>query len=601
LIGYGEGDNHPLTTSALFESVLAVLLDFRSHVGGEDIVLWLGKKTLLQLPAETVVRRYLQQRDVINERLRYRYPSSEIGQRLLFPAAKSSLRSPRNGTETEFLPKSTLPRDVYGSLQKESLLETRFTRPRHILAASFMGKADDVTSLLGVLLEGTNSSEGHFDEAAIWPQLFLRQERARQERARANQTRIDQARSAMTRLVYKQPSALHGHNTTPNHTALPTLDLGIHLDYESRIFQPITNDTTNDIHPLTFRHPVIASTPSRSAAHLYRDPVRLPPELMISQRLSSFLELLAVDDVDGYVVVNNSNTPPPAADQSQAQGNGSDNDLPDLIVAAAVIGRYMDKPRREAATEEEQLLSRPGRRRNVTWGDVPFWTNVVVPRGSVPGVLVFEDGDGLPGGDGDDVEQRRKDSGDEDETKKPDLEGDGDSNDGDAKEKEKKRDDGGDGNNTNEENNDSDDDDNEDDGGGGYSEEADAENGERKKKDERRRESEDESEKETVGNNDGENGGDSQRENKKDMFDQAWEGMWFREYGRVLLEGCWLRPDSKALAIAVARGTGYGAEWNTRGGRGGVWTDLGMCYLSPSLSLHSQTYTYTQTAGGGCS
>lgn len=58
------------------------------------------------------------------------------------------------------------------------------------------------------------------------------------------------------------------------------VDLGIQLDYESHhLFKPINPTTTNDLHVLTFDRPILAKSPSRSAAHLYNQLLRLPSEL----------------------------------------------------------------------------------------------------------------------------------------------------------------------------------------------------------------------------------------------------------------------------------------------------------------------------------
>ncbi|KAK0652166.1 hypothetical protein B0T16DRAFT_454558 [Cercophora newfieldiana] len=355
LVGYRDSEYIPLGVTDLFELALWVMSDYRSHIQDGDIVMWLGRETLVQLPAEITLRRFLQHREVINARLTRRYPGSDIHQKVLFPAAKRCPYGFCNTTDWAALPGSSLPRDMYGPLDDEDLLETKFTRPRYLTPSVFIGEAHDVVSLLKSSLKASElSNELSINETALWSQLFLSQEVARLNRTRSVPSKFDNLTNAITDFLYNQPNPLHN---VPTNNAIDTLppppDLSIHLDYESRLFQPLTPDTENDIHPLTFAHPTLAISPSKLAAHLYRSPLLLPPELPPSLSPFEKISLPSTQDRPTNLI----NWHPPFQDS-----------LPHL----------------------RDELSRL--QKETTWSSVPFLTNVVVPRGSIPSVVIPSDG-----------------------------------------------------------------------------------------------------------------------------------------------------------------------------------------------------------------
>ncbi|KAK3387129.1 hypothetical protein B0H63DRAFT_150279 [Podospora didyma] len=361
LVGYGTREP-PSSTTQLLNATLRAFTVLRLR--DEDIVLWLGKDHWLQLPVEVTVRRYLQASDVINQRLAKQYAAVNVQQRILFPAAKRCSYD-CNNTNTA-IPESTLPRDVYGSSRRTSrpspLLaeDPALSRPRFLSAGAMVGRVKDVTTFLKTALEEEkpkttttpHSSSLDFDETAIYSTLLQRQELARaaeKKRTAMRQSKLDQFRALL--LPPELAAALlHENDNDEQHTSPRPLDdglsekkreksndtaeLGITLDYESRIFQSDVSSSTpstpsSDLQFLTFDRPNMILSPSRSAPHLYRDPVRLPPELS------------------------------PLRSPLQHVSSSRDDDDDDV----------------------QQL------RREVLWSTVELATNIAVPRGSIPAVL----------------------------------------------------------------------------------------------------------------------------------------------------------------------------------------------------------------------
>ncbi|KAK4455726.1 hypothetical protein QBC34DRAFT_390767 [Podospora aff. communis PSN243] len=407
LVGYRGIENMPLDIADLFELALWAISDYRSHIKGEDLVMWLGEDSLIQLPADITVRRFLQQKEVVEQRLANAYPDLNIHQGVLFPAAKRCPYEYCNTTDSEALPESSLPRDMYGTSQKESFLETKFTRPRYPAPGAFIGKAEHVASLLKASLKALKeTTEPSPIESILWNRLFINQSLTRQNHTPSFFTQLT---NTITNLL--QPESITLHNTTP--------DLGIHLDYESRLFQPLTPSSSNDITPLPFSPPTLAISPSKLAAHLYTSPLLLPPEL--SPSLSPFANVF-LPPLKRYH--------PPRQDQELP---------PDPV----------DEEREVAFQKQLDEL-----KRDITWGGVRFITNIAVPRGSIPSVLITS---------------------------------------------------------------------------GGVS------------------------------------------------FEETWKGMWYRPYGRLLLEA-YLRIGGRVVGEDGEEEGGEAGRrwrWNVRGGRGGVWTDEG--------------------------
>lgn len=101
--------------------------------------------------------------------------------------------------------------------------------------------------------------DGDLAEAITTTRLFLRQQLWRREH-------LTLTTPSLLSWLFQ---VLFGPPRRPNHPHSPTeythnhTDLGLALDYEPRIFQPINPATVNDIHLLTFDRPVLARSPSK--------------------------------------------------------------------------------------------------------------------------------------------------------------------------------------------------------------------------------------------------------------------------------------------------------------------------------------------------
>ncbi|KAK3943454.1 hypothetical protein QBC46DRAFT_419797 [Diplogelasinospora grovesii] len=299
LINYRPDEKpEPLTpTVDALNATLRVLSGPGIHEN--DLILWLGGGSWLQVPAEITVRRWLQYRDVLDARLAQTYGSAtDIHQRVLFPVT-----------------------------------DCKHDRQKCVgSGGGFMGRTRDAIPLLQAALDLTTTpntttnttSPDHRAElepdTRVWDRLFEGQERSRNQLLTAQRSFFGRLRG----LFYG----------TNNNTITGTGELGIGIDYESRIFQKIAPTTLPDIRFLTYNNrTMLVRPPARNAAKsLYDEPLTLPPEL------------------GGSIL----------------QGYGPFD------------------PSSEDRLELDQELEEFGR---VRWLDVGLVTNIAVPRGNIPAVL----------------------------------------------------------------------------------------------------------------------------------------------------------------------------------------------------------------------
>ncbi len=362
LVGYREGIAELMDDVGLYRAMLRVLSDYRQRIGREDVVMWLREGQWVQLPAEVTVRRYLQQKGVINRRLAQKHPDANIRQHILLPASKTCFYKQCNNTDPGNFPVSTLPPDIYGPMENKAT-EARYTRPHLILPGAFLGDARDVSSLLQASLETAGIDTKHFGGEASINRLFTQQEQARREHLRPPQTKLTELVSSIFNLVdkltnFKHPSSLSQNTVNSTAFNLTTSELGLHLDYESRIFQPIDPSTTiNDIRFLTFSRNhslVLSNPPSKTASYLYLSPLSLPPELPTNSSPLSHINI---------------NPSPP-------------------------LGTPFYPPLFPDSQELFNNLSKL--KKTVLWSTVSLATNIVVPRGSIPSVLDMRECDDTP-------------------------------------------------------------------------------------------------------------------------------------------------------------------------------------------------------------
>ncbi|KAK0635125.1 hypothetical protein B0T17DRAFT_31528 [Bombardia bombarda] len=349
LVGHNDDDDDTskVGEGAIIKATLRALESSQvteENNSGDDAILWLGRDHWFQLPVEVLVRRYLQQEEVVSRRLKRRYRGSVGGvvreRMVLFPASKScccydecDINGDSSRDMADLFPESTLPRDVYGVFKGDGVDDVaavvhRHIRPRFLYPGAFMGRARDVVPFLkrGAVaskMDGVRDGHGFMgNETCTWADMFLEQEQARKE-------------------------------WEDNREATPAAEFGMSLDYESRIFQDVSSSSIHDLRLLTFGRPSMVKSPSRSAAHLYDAPIRLPPELHPHRSPLAHIGI----------------RPPPG------RGHNEDGE------------EYNDENKEDKETfikSQEDINQLKGR---VRWATLELITNVLVPRGSVPAVL----------------------------------------------------------------------------------------------------------------------------------------------------------------------------------------------------------------------
>ncbi|OIW27172.1 hypothetical protein CONLIGDRAFT_416757 [Coniochaeta ligniaria NRRL 30616] len=297
LVGY-HSEPGRMGTLDLFRSIRDTIV--KPPTAKEDIILWLGRNHWVQLPVEVTVRRFLQLADVMasttetGQRSKSREVSdtsdrprgNNAGQQLvLLPASKACVYDCEN---TDILPESTLPKDLYGPLTDKVPCPS-LKRPRFAAPDAFIGTARDITDSVTDMIDHiANSNTSTLpDEQSAWSHLFHQQELQRSIEQQNSPERgwIHKAFASLTRHHTKQKPQTHKGTkiSSTATTAAPAQnntnhDHGLTLDYASHIFQTL-HHSTQDIRFLTFSRPLLINSPSRTAAHLFHLPLRLPPEL----------------------------------------------------------------------------------------------------------------------------------------------------------------------------------------------------------------------------------------------------------------------------------------------------------------------------------
>lgn len=440
----------------------------------DDVILFLGQNQWIQMPAEVTVRRFLQHKEVLSQRLKREYglsssplPGSSFGidftlegetqtrhnnstykLGVLFPASRRKSRLTSQGHKIEkkeqeideseshtsshegsniedqddILPESSLPEDVYGVFpdagksvtswwrkmghgNSKMAIPTRYQRPRYLGGRSFMGEVEDVERLLRGAVErvgwlggddGTreeNLDEGGDELTYLFSEMFFEQEieRRRQQEVALRRQGEDIMRQGEQKGWW---SGLWGGNETSNMMNdsddeeagdnPDEYEFGITLDYESRIFQDMasypdlfntTTHKTSDIRFLSFTRPNLVHSPSRTAAHLYSDPLRLPPELLH-----------------------------PLSPGGRSSPFGLTTTRYNLSEILKAVSHAIDEklPRGENTASEITMIH---------WPNLQFATNLVVPRGSVPSILDMARVSSSSGPDSETQTEEKVDSG----------------------------------------------------------------------------------------------------------------------------------------------------------------------------------------------
>ncbi|KAM7209438.1 hypothetical protein V8F20_000176 [Naviculisporaceae sp. PSN 640] len=362
----------------------------------------------------------------------------------------------------DILPESFLPRDIYGTfLDNDPTIPPRYQRPRYLGGGAFIGSVGDVERLFRGALEridwlkseegeergvSEERDDGNVDELTyLFSEMFFEQEI---ERKRLHELDLISRQSSGETTKGKRRWAWHmvgkrgkkrsfldwfahvfggkGHaplfidetsqqqddKTTSSHE----YEFGIGLDYESRLFQDMADDLpdkssdpnntttsvqiTNDIRYLSYNVPNLVRSPSRSAAHLFLQPLMLPPELLhplspngtsspfglnsiIYNNLDTILEeakkvkvIPSAEDIDQQKLREQGRE---KIKRQQEQGDDS----------AAAAGKTEQADEKEEKEEDDGVdnIQQLAQMMRVPWSSLEFATNIVVPRGSIPSIL----------------------------------------------------------------------------------------------------------------------------------------------------------------------------------------------------------------------
>lgn len=354
----------------------------------------------------------------------------------------------------DVLPELTLPRDIYGTFpDADSTIPTRYTRPQSLGGGSFIGSAEDVERLFKGTLERTHwlkSDEGdgngaskggdneYVDELTyLFSEMFIEQEiesKRLQELdsiSRQNSGEIMRKKRQWTGPMMEKRGqknwlldwfahVIGGKGHSPTSTTdssqqqqqkdkankVHEYEFGISLDYESRTFQDMADDMsedsrdndkssisvqiTNDIRYLSYDVPNLVRSPCQSTAHLFRQPLMLPPELLhpfSPNGVSSPFGLNSViyNNLDTILEEARKVKVIPSAeeiDQQNLRDQGRKTKRQEQIVEGNDADTN-EQPKEEGEDNIKQL----GKTMRISWSSLEFATNIAVPRGSISSVL----------------------------------------------------------------------------------------------------------------------------------------------------------------------------------------------------------------------
>ncbi len=306
-------------------------------LGDEDLVMVADIHMWFQLPAQVLVDRYSRLVAMSDAGLARKYGLDEEGKlkyrtKVLFAASKwCELRAgAEDGKEPhglcEAAPGSSLPDDLYGPLTDR--VESKRTRPRYLSRSTHIGRVADLRVLYATAL---HSHAGN--QQTTFSVLFAAQSITREQQRLASKSTVSKFWSGRARgKVDKLLRVFSGY--VPEMTLNPqeVAQLGVGLDYESKIFQSMVL-STEDIRPVKFEQKTLIASPSRLAAQSFIRPLQLPADL------------------------DNSAIPPPYK-----------------VLPVPVVGGVADEPWLEI---DKLPLSKQ-------WSSIPLLTNIFSPGSSVP-------------------------------------------------------------------------------------------------------------------------------------------------------------------------------------------------------------------------
>lgn len=304
-----------------------------------------------QLPAEVTINRFFHgMRDsslkLLDKYGRMRDENStqpihqrqqKYNQTVLFGGAKECSNAPSDPA-CYSIPQSPLPKDIYG-FETDKHSEGKYNRPRYMGSSMVMGRVADLRPIYKRASELLEFEDiGKQGSQYVFSQIFGEQEYAR-TMSLSSSPGTAAWRTWLSKVLFKpEDSSIPPPNITLN--ANQDYEYGIGLDYFSSVFQ-VMNNSAEDIHFVKFDHPSVIASPSKLSAASFKNPIHLPPDLLI--------------------------TPPPF---SQHKVSSTKPDPP--------ITSLDDMANKDAP-----------------WTDIELATNVIVPGSSVPASLNFHGSESL--------------------------------------------------------------------------------------------------------------------------------------------------------------------------------------------------------------
>ncbi|CZT45963.1 uncharacterized protein RSE6_06325 [Rhynchosporium secalis] len=284
------------------------------EVRDEDMVLILEEDTLLQLPAEIAISRFIYKLEesaiqllkkygrVVNSNLTQvpkLHRVQKYRQTVLFSSTKECSGDPSDPA-CYSIPESPLPKDVYGP-KIDHHVEAKSNSPRYMASGMVTGRVADLRPIYKHASEILEfEDDGKKGSQYVFSQIFGEQEYARTLSLSAAGANVPTWRNWFSSLISRpiDPSI-----TPPNITLAPNQnhEFGIGLDYLSSVFQVMEN-SVEDIQVVRFDDQSAMTVPSRIGTasykikhvHLPKDLSMIPPPFAQSFRKRRHLVICAI-------------------------------------------------------------------------------------------------------------------------------------------------------------------------------------------------------------------------------------------------------------------------------------------------------------------
>ncbi|KAL9595531.1 MAG: hypothetical protein Q9219_006388 [cf. Caloplaca sp. 3 TL-2023] len=301
LINYGKrfsGDSWDKGTHAGKIRGVYDYLNDEKTVADDDMVLIIdGFDVWFQLPPAIMIKRYHQLISEANDRLRRRYGTKiketegdqgsthsapKYEQRIVFGADKQCWPNPQSDPACAAVPYSTLPKDVYGPLT-DSDPDGFQNRPRFLNSGTIMGPVKDVRAMYEIAVgKVEKENRGTIGDQFVFAEIFGEQEYQRESYRQSTQGTGGRWYEWLSNALGGSDPPVLANQTIHNMTVVPgrRYELGIGLDYESRMFQTMTH-SANDVAFITYNDSAAFSDILERHPNLKAGPFGLPSDLQM--------------------------------------------------------------------------------------------------------------------------------------------------------------------------------------------------------------------------------------------------------------------------------------------------------------------------------